>query len=383
MVIDTVRSLWAEPRAPDPSPRWWWRDRLLAALLVPVAVVEALLREDLPWRAFTLAIGLALLLLLPMRRSRPLLVVLVVFGVVTAVDTASVVAGIDPEQTALWTTAWILVLPYSLARWGSGREITIGAAVVVGFPVLTLARNGPGETLLGMAFFALSVTLGAAARYRSASQVRALEQVRSREREQLARELHDTVAHHVSAIAIQAQAGRTLAAEHPRRAADALEVIEEAASRTLAEMRAMVGVLRAGEEPDLAPQPGLADIERLARRGGDGPRVDVELSGDLDDLGPAVATALYRLAQESVTNALRHARRATRVEVRVNGDAEHVRLTVHDDGEPSSADRTTNGYGIVGMTERATLLGGTLAVGPTPGSGWTVDAQLPRMGAAT
>lgn len=383
MVIDTVRSLWTEPRAPDPSPTWWWRDRLLAGVLVVVALVEGLFREDLLWRPLAVVIGVALLLLLPLRRTRPLLVVLVVFGVVTVVDTASVAAGLDPELTVLWTTAWVLVLPFSLARWGSGREITIGSLVVVGFPLLTLARNGPGETLLGVAFFGLSVTLGAAARYRSASQVRALEQVRSREREQLARELHDTVAHHVSAIAIQAQAGRTLAAEHPGRAADALEVIEEAASRTLAEMRAMVGVLRAGEEPELAPQPGLADIERLARRSGDAPLVEVELDGDLDDLGPAVATALYRLAQESVTNALRHARRATRIEVRVTGDGDLVRLTVQDDGETSPAGRVTEGYGIVGMTERAALLGGTLEVGPSPGSGWMVDAQLPRTGATT
>lgn len=383
MVIDAVRSLWTEPRAPDPSPTWWWRDRLLAGLLAAVAVVEGLLREDLPWRAFTLAVGLALLTLLPMRRTRPLLVVLVVFGVVTTVDAVSVTAGVDPEQTMLWTTAWVLLLPFSLFRWGSGRAITIGSVIVVGFPLLTHARNDLGEGLLGVLFFTLSATLGAAARYRSVSQLRALEQVRSREREQLARELHDTVAHHVSAIAIQAQAGRTLATEHPGRAADALENIEEAASRTLAEMRAMVGVLRTGEEADLAPQPGLADIERLARSGGEPPRVDVALSGDLDDLRPAVATALYRLAQESVTNALRHARHATRVEVRVSGDGERVRLTVHDDGDTSPTDRVPEGYGIVGMTERAALLGGTLVAGPGPGSGWMVEAELPRAGAPT
>ena len=87
-----------------------------------------------------------------------------------------------------------------------------------------------------------------------------MDQVKVREREQLARELHDTVAHHVSAIAIQAQAGRTLAASQPGAALDALEVIEEVASRTLAEMCVMVGVLREGEEPDLAPLRGVAAI---------------------------------------------------------------------------------------------------------------------------
>ena len=200
----------------------------------------------------------------------------------------------------------------------------------------------------------------------------------------MARELHDTVAHHVSAIAIQAQAGRTLAASQPNAAVDALEVIEEAASRTLAEMRTMVGVLRDGEEPDRAPQRGVADIARLARGAGDGPRVDVELSGDLDHLLPLVEAAVYRLAQESITNAVRHARNATRVSVIVVGDSDCVRLTVRDDGDASPfGASSSSGYGLVGMTERATLLGGTLEAGPSPDSGWTVNAVLPRNGKAT
>ena len=162
--------------------------------------------------------------------------------------------------------------------------------------------------------------LGASVRYRANSRLREMDQVKLREREQLARELHDTVAHHVSAIAIRAQAGRVVAASHPDAAVDALEVIEEEASRTLAEMRTMVGALRQGEEPDLAPQRGVADIERLAHSAGDRPRVDVELSGDLDDLRPSVEAAIYRLAQESITNAMRHARHATRINVWVVGD---------------------------------------------------------------
>ena len=195
----------------------------------------------------------------------------------------------------------------------------------------------------------------------------------------MARELHDTVAHHVSAIAIQAQAGRT-AASRPDAAVDALGAIEEEASRTLAEMRAMVGALRQGEEPELAPQRGVADIHRLARGAGEGPRVDVELAGDLDGLRPSVDAALYRLAQESITNAVRHARHATRIDVRVTGDNDDVRLTVRDDGDgPSGADWSL-GYGLVGMTERAMLLGGTLEAGPGADGGWTVNALLPRNG---
>ena len=114
-------------------------------------------------------------------------------------------------------------------------------------------------------------------------------------------------------------------------------------------------------------------------RNGDGPAVEVELSGDLDGLRPLVGAAIYRIAQESITNAMRHARHATRVDVRVVADGDLVRVTVRDDGEAGASDGSS-GYGLVGMTERATLLGGTLDAGPGA-EGWTVTAVLPRSGA--
>ena len=104
------------------------------------------------------------------------------------------------------------------------------------------------------------------------------------------------------------------------------------------------------------------------------------MSGDVDDLGPAVGAAIYRIAQESLTNAMRHARHAARVVVRVAGDEQSVRITVDDDGDPVSAAWVQAGYGIVGMTERATLLGGTIRIGPGPERGWVVDAVFPRVG---
>jgi signal transduction histidine kinase len=96
-----------------------------------------------------------------------------------------------------------------------------------------------------------------------------------------------------------------------------------------------------------------------------------------------VGAAIYRIAQESITNAIKHARHATRVDVRVTGDGDRVRLTVRDDGDagPSGADPSA-GYGLAGMTERAALLGGTLEAGPSADSGWTVTAVLPRNGTA-
>jgi hypothetical protein len=255
MLIDAVRSLWAEPRVPAPPP-WTWRDRMLVLALATGALLEALLRDDLVWRTSAVVIGVGLLLLAPWRRTRPLLVVAVVFGSIGTYDMVAVLAGVDPELTMLWIQAWILLLPYALLRWGSGRQIVIGVAILLIFLAIDPGRTGWGDLLLGLVFFAFSATLGTAARYRATSRVRELDQVRLREREQLARELHDTVAHHVSAIAIQAQAGRAVAATSPEGPPDALAVIETAASRTLREMRAMVGMLRDGEDAEWLPSRG-------------------------------------------------------------------------------------------------------------------------------
>jgi signal transduction histidine kinase len=381
MLRTAVRSLWDEPRPPRP-PAWGPWDWLPLAVLIPLAVVEALVRDELVSRPAALVLFLVMVVALPWRRTRPFLAVVYAFGIAAAVTVLRLIVGLGPVE--LYTTAWLLLLPYSLLRWGAGREVVMGLATVLVSAALGMAAEPTPllDAVVGLGFLAFPAALGASARYRANARVRELDQVKLREREELARELHDTVAHHVSAIAIQAQAGRTVAATDPDRAVTALEVIEEAASRTLAEMRAMVGFLRTNHDADLAPQPGVGDIERLARSAGDWPRIEVELCGDLDDLSPAIEAAVYRLAQESITNAVRHARHATRVDVRVAGDAEHVHLTVRDDGDGADG-RHSWGYGLVGMTERAALLGGTLQAGPSPGRGWTVDAVLPKAGAVT
>jgi signal transduction histidine kinase len=109
--------------------------------------------------------------------------------------------------------------------------------------------------------------------------------------------------------------------------------------------------------------------------------VDVELTGDIDAVSVPVAAAVYRIAQESVTNAMRHARDATRITVQIADESEQVRLTVRDDGDITTA-HASAGYGIVGMTERANLLGGTLRAGGGAGGGWTVEAVLPKRSAS-
>jgi signal transduction histidine kinase len=377
-----ARSLWAEPRAPAPPARVW-RDWLLIAVLVPTALLEGLLREDLAWPAVAIVVALVAISTLLWRRTRPLLAVAVAFGSIGAAAVAELLWADEP--VGLYTSICVLLLPYALLRWGAGREAAIGLSIILATCVVGIAADSTGvvDAVVGTVFLLFPAALGASVRNWVSSRLREIDQVKLRERQQLARELHDMVAHHVSAIAIQAQAGRTVAAGRPDAAVRALEVIEEAASRTLAEMRTMVGVLRDGDEPDRAPQPGVADIERLARDAAHGPRVDVELSGELDALRPSVGAAMYRLAQEAITNATQHARHATRIDVHVAGADDCVRLTVHDDGDAGSADGSRSGYGLVGMAERAALLGGTLEAGPGPDKGWTVNAVLPRAGAGS
>jgi signal transduction histidine kinase len=380
-VSSAVRSFLAEPPAPDPPARVW-RDWVLVALLIVAGVLEATFSEDLTWPGVALAFGLAPALALLWRRTHPLAVTAIVFAAVALGDVLTRVGTGEPME--LYTVAYVLLLPYALFRWAAGRSAAIGMAFILAWHVVSSALSANlADLAIGFEFLIFPAALGAAIRYRASSRLRERERIRLREREQLARELHDTVAHHVSAIAIQAQAGRTVAASRPDGAVEALEAIEEAASRTLVELRALVGALRDGEDAQLAPQRGVADIERLAHGPGDGPRVDVQLAGDLEDLRPWVEAAIYRIAQESITNAVRHARRASRIDVRVSGDDDCVRLTVRDDGDgaPSGSD-ASSGYGIAGMTERAAVLGGTLEAGPGGGSGWTVTAVLPRSGTA-
>ena len=243
LVVSALRSFWAEPPAPDPPARVWW-DWPLVVLLVVGGTLEAALREDMPARAVAFVVAVTPVLLL-WRRARPLPVTVALFGVNVLGDAVTRIATGEPME--LYASVYVLLLPYTLFRWGAGRDAVLGMAFVLASHATLSAADGAwGDIALGVPFLLLPAALGASVRYRASSRQRETDQVKLREREQLARELHDTVAHHVSAIAIQAQAGRTLAASQPEAAVRALEVIEEAASRTLEELRGLVDALRAG-----------------------------------------------------------------------------------------------------------------------------------------
>lgn len=377
-----AKSIWAEPAVVDPPARIL-HDRVFAVIVLVASAVEAMTRTELGWQPVSIGLAVVLAVAVLIRRTAGLAAVTLAFGAFLIADVVAVVVQAQPVM--LYSGSVALVLVYSLFRWGAGRSIVLGVCIVAleFFISVNSEASGPVDAIGGAAVLLFAATLGAAIRYRSMAREQLVRQAKLHEREQLARELHDTVAHHVSAIVIQAQAGLVIArASGPDGATDALETIEREAARTLTEMRSMVGTLRDGQnQPSLTPQGRLADIESLAKQVAS-LRVDVEFHGDLKNLAPAVEGAIYRVVQESVTNTQRHAQLATRVEVTVQGDASQVQVTVSDDGAHNTVSDPP-GYGLVGMSERVTLLGGTLTAGPKPDRGWRVRAVLPRSVSAT
>ena len=377
MLRDDLRTLWTEPRPPD-APSRVWRDWVLLAAGLCGVVLEATLRVDVVWRPVAVVFAIWLCVLSMWRRTHPLAMVTLAFGAMVLLQVASLVAA-PRTPVGLYTGVVVLALVYALPRWGSGREVVLGGTVILAaFPLLAATDGSPVvDQVVGFAFLLLPAVIGAAVRFQATARQRQLERMRSRERERLARELHDTVAHHVSAIVIRAQAGRVLAGTDPAAALEALEGVEEEGARTLEEMRAMVAGLRdGGAGAELAPPAGVADLERLVLAPGGRLRVDLKLNGELNALSPALDAAVYRIVQESVTNAMRHAVDATEVVVRVTGEPQTVRVTVRDDG--ARAGRGRDGYGLAGLRERAALLGGGLRAGPGADQGWQVEAELPR-----
>jgi signal transduction histidine kinase len=351
-------------------------DLWLTGTCILAVLVECALRPELTPISAALGIGFASALWF--RRTHPLAATAFAFSLAAAGTLVEVWLGLP--EVGPYTGACILILPYALGRWGSGRDVTIGVvfmAAAYAASMLQRPTDAVADAVGGAVIFCFPLVIGVSLRFRAAAQARDLEHARHMEREQLARELHDSVAHHMTAITIQAQAARAVVVAQPAAAERALLAIEAESRNTLAELRAIVGALRDDEPGALTPAGRVADIAGFARDGGSPPAVTVELTGNLEDLPPAVERTLYRLAQESITNAIKHAKNATRVAIRVAAEGNNIRLTAQDDG--AAPTRRPSGYGLIGMAERAALLGGTFEAGPSPG-GWRVDAMLPRKG---
>lgn len=307
-------------------------------------------------------------------------------------------AGSGLVSVAAWATgggfpglaegAAMLILLVLCTRWASPALVALLAGVLVLAPTRMLDTPASFTVVLLWALGAAGA-IGAGAFLRSLDDGRRRAElaVRDAERQALARDLHDFVAHHVTGIVVQAQAARVVAASDPAGVEPLLGGIEQAGAEAMASMRRLVGVLRA-DDPTTRPSAGIADLADLARTFSEGGRpvvdLDVDASVAAATLPPEVATTVHRIVLESLTNVRRHAPEATTVRVVVTHRPEGVAVTVTDDGPAPRAavDRSAGGFGLLGLRERVEAVGGDFRAGPLDGGGWQVAALLPLEGGA-
>ena len=378
MFTRALNRLWELPLALDP-PEQSWRDWLLMLALVAAGLLEGFLRPSVGWRPVVVGVAVVAPLVIPWARTYPLPATIIVFGGYGVLHLELLITNVDSPLVNPFT---LLMLMYILVRWASGREIAIGLGVAAVCWIIAWKIPSDGLTGMGLKGVAISLPILSGAAMRHLAELRHARSLESRfrERHQIARELHDTLAHRMTAIAIQAQAGRAVAASNPGAVLDTLATIEETASGSLQDMRRIIGVLRDSDE-SIEPSHTVADIERIFNTGAGEIPVSVHLDGELDDLGASVEAGLFRVAQESITNARKHARHASRIIVHINGSAESVHLTVSDDGDPvRPGARVGSGYGIIGMSERVSLLGGHLTAGRGRDGRWVVEAHILKSG---
>ncbi|HEV2639143.1 MAG TPA: sensor histidine kinase [Actinocrinis sp.] len=203
------------------------------------------------------------------------------------------------------------------------------------------------------------------------------------ERLQIARELHDVLAHTISVVAVQSSVALDVLDDSPDQAREAMQAVRAAARQAMPELRAALDLLRGSGAPDLRPQPDLSRLPDLVARFGDsGLTVDLTIAPDAADTSPVVQLTAFRIAQESLTNVLRHSS-TTSVTATITVDPTTLVVEITDPGGPTDPTRppdptTTPGFGLTGMRERAEALGGELHAAPTPEGGFRVLARLPR-----
>jgi signal transduction histidine kinase len=343
------------------------------------------------------AVMLVLLQTLPLaaRRRWPL-------AVLAVVEVASALYLASGPQESVTTSLGVAVALYTIASCTERRLSLRLAGLVAGLNALILLVNIVlGRPQSVASFFVVTAlvvgswSLGDNMRTRRAYLAQLEERARRLAREQeetarraveeertrIARELHDVVAHHISAIAIQASAGAEIAERDPPRAREVLHFIQETSREALAEMRAMLNVLDSRSElgTDRAPQPSLAHVERLLNQSrAAGLPVTLRIEGDVRPLPEALDLSAYRIVQEALTNILKHAGPARgALLIRYTPDA--LELEISDDGRSPLGvpDGIGVGRGLVGMRERVALFGGELVAGPAEGHGFSVHARLP------
>ena len=300
-------------------------------------------------------------------------------------------AGLWGARLNVWPVWLALLVAYFNAVVAKQRAAAIASAVigvlVSAWPPWLIGSRGHTSVAGALALLVwLTVLLFAAELFRVRSQ-RAAEierrrvadarRVASEQRMAIARDLHDVVAHNISVINVQAKTALHLMDRQPERAREALSAIHDVSKQALAELRSVLGVLRAsdGSSAPLAPSPGLGRLDELAS-GTAGIAVRVITDGSPRPVPAGVDVAAYRIVQEALTNSVRHSGGRTAT-VRLRYDPDALTISVEDDGRGGAAGPAAAGNGVAGMTERARALGGTLEAGPRPGGGFRVRACLP------
>jgi signal transduction histidine kinase len=300
-----------------------------------------------------------------------------------------------------------IIALYSAGRYATeDRRAHVGVAAAIAVILVDgLTDPAPwGEAVFGAVVLFVAWYVGRRLRLRDERAAQLLREqaaeahrIMIEERTRIARELHDVVAHRVSLMTVQAGAAKAVAARDPEGALRAMGAVEEAGRQALDELRHLLGVLRPETDPDgLGPQPGLVDLPKLVEQVREaGLRVSLATDGVSAGLPARVDLFAYRIVQEALTNVLKHAGPGARTEVRLGADRSGIVIEVLDDGsadkglESASGRRSSDsdrpdgrsaGHGIVGMRERALLLGGTLDARPRPGGGFRVVAHLPTGG---
>jgi len=352
---------------------------LTALVLLEILVVDRPASTRLALAALAVVLGAA-----AARRVRAPLVLLALMLVISVASAVLPQAGAGHVETL---GLFLLLAVYSAAAHTSGRRAQLAGAMTFGLYIADLLADTQGIYAEGVVFYALLFgapwAAGRAVRRWRLSE-RRLEQEKARtaaaiaeERARIARELHDVVAHSISVMVVQARGGRRVLQSEPADANEAFAVIERTGRQALEEMRRLLGMLRrSDEELTLAPQPSLKELERLVEQvRAAGLPVQVAIEGEARELPPGVDLSAYRIVQEALTNALRHAGPA-RARVVVRYRADDIELEIADDG-PGTDDASGPGYGLVGMRERVSVYGGELQAGRRPEGGYALRVRLP------
>jgi signal transduction histidine kinase len=346
--------------------------------------------DDDPRALLTLAV-LAMTLPLAFRRRWPLpvLVLTLFWATVTS-------AAWDLFDDAAVGMGVLLVAAYTVAAYRELREAAIGGAILLAWGAAAMVWD---DVPFGDYLFVAIILGGVWAAGRTVRSRRQLavaladknvlleheqearaKQAVAEERTRIARELHDVVAHNVSVMVVQAGAERRSLGDHRPETREALEAIEQTGRQALTEMRRLLGMLRKDDdELALAPQPSMEHLELLVSQVREaGMPVELEVEGEPEPLPAGVDLSAYRIVQEALTNALKHAGPA-RALVRVRYRRDELELEILDDGPGPAADATNGagGHGLIGMRERVSMFGGDLAAGERSSGGYSVHARLP------